>query len=148
MSTVRKRRFSDQFKAQAVKRVTDDGQPVAKVAGLLGVSPGSVYAWVSDYFAAAAQRELVEGHSYEIRRLEAELSRVTHERDLLRKLATYLSKPSQAVEAEQSRWNAEFKGGDWHDDRPYAQRAAPRSRIQRGPGRGRHCQLIGAVCPL
>jgi len=39
------RRFTEEFKEQAVRQVTDWGHPVSEVASRLGVSTDSPYAW-------------------------------------------------------------------------------------------------------
>jgi transposase len=67
---------------------------VAEVAVRLGVSAHSLYAWIKRYGAPAEQRAEREGQSYEIRRLKAELRRVTEERDILIKAAAYFAKQS------------------------------------------------------
>lgn len=43
------KRYTEEFKAEAVKQVTDRGHSVADVAGRLGVSIHSLYAWRKQY---------------------------------------------------------------------------------------------------
>lgn len=38
--------YPEEFKIEAVKQVTERGFPVADVAGRLGVSTHSLYAWI------------------------------------------------------------------------------------------------------
>jgi len=87
-----RQRYTDEFKAEAVKQVTERGHRVAEVAARLGVSQHSLYQWVR------ARRDGKEGapapQSDELRRLKAELKRVTEERDILKKAAAYFAKLS------------------------------------------------------
>ena len=83
------RRYPDEFKIEAVKQVTERGHPVVEVAGRLGVSQHSLYAWIKRYSLPEAERRAQAGQTAEIRRLKAELKRVTEERDILKKAAAY-----------------------------------------------------------
>lgn len=49
-------RFTGEFKAEAVRQVTERGHPVAEVAARLGVSSHSQYAWIKRYGVPPAQR--------------------------------------------------------------------------------------------
>ena len=89
------KRYPDEFKIEAVKQVTDRGYPVADVAARIGVSQHSLYEWIKKYSLPEPQRIEVEGQSAEIRRLKAELKRVTEERDILKKAAAYFAKESR-----------------------------------------------------
>jgi transposase len=74
--------FSDEFKRDAVAQITERGYPVAEVSQRLGVSAHSLYAWKRK-FAKASSGETEK--DAEIRRLKRELTRVTEERDILKK---------------------------------------------------------------
>lgn len=87
-------RYPEEFKIEAVKQVTERQRPVAEVAERLGVSIHSLYAWIRRYGQAPAERELETSQQAEIRRLKAELRRVTEERDILKKAAAYFAKQS------------------------------------------------------
>jgi transposase len=91
MSTVR---FTDEFKLEAVKQITEQQRPVADVAKRLGVSPHSLYAWVKRYGKPAPQRQQDTSEAAELRRLRAEVKRLTEERDILKKAAAYFAKES------------------------------------------------------
>lgn len=64
-------RYTDEFKQEAVRQVTDRGHSVAEVAGRLGVTTHSLYAWVKRFGNPGSQRELDQ--VAENRRLQAEL---------------------------------------------------------------------------
>ena len=79
-----KQRFTEEFKTEAVRQVAERGHPVAEVAARLGVSSHSLYAWIKRYGVPPTQRAQQDSQSEEIRRLKAELRRVTEERDILK----------------------------------------------------------------
>ena len=85
-------RFTPEFKEEAVKQVVDRGHPAAEVAERLGVSVHSIYAWVKRYSVPEPERKANDAQADEIRRLKAEIKRVTEERDILRKAAAYFAK--------------------------------------------------------
>jgi transposase len=88
------KRYTEEFKVEAVKQVTKRGHPVAEVASRLGVSGHSLYQWIKQYGAAPDERETVKDQQAEVRRLKAELKRVTEERDILKKAAAYFARIS------------------------------------------------------
>lgn len=88
------RRFTEEFKVEAVKQVTERGYPVAEVSKRLGVSTHSLYQWVRQYKVPESERLATKDQHAEIKRLKAEIKRVTEERDILKKAATYFAKTS------------------------------------------------------
>jgi len=86
------KRYSDEFKAEAAKQVIDQGRPAREVATRLGISLDSLYAWVREQRKAPAARQADTALAVENRRLQAELKRVTEERDILKKAAAYFAK--------------------------------------------------------
>jgi len=83
--------FSDEFKRDAVARITERGYPVAEVSQRLGVSPHSLYAWKKKF----SQPSGGDDRDAEIRRLKRELSRVTEERDILKKATAYFARDAK-----------------------------------------------------
>jgi transposase len=88
------KRFTEEFKIEAVKQITERGHAVAEVAGRLGVSTHSLYQWTKRYSVPQADREASKDQQAELQRLKAELKRVTQERDILKKAAAYFAKTS------------------------------------------------------
>lgn len=86
--------YTDEFKIEAVKQVTDRGHKVAEVAKRLGVSTHNLYAWVRKFGKAGPSARAEVEQSAEVRRLKAELRRITEERDILKKAAAYFAKQS------------------------------------------------------
>ena len=90
----KQQRYTEEFKLAAVKQVTERNYPVAEVAERLGVSSHSLYAWIRRYSQPGVQQQYDSSQQAEIRRLKAELRRVTDERDILKKAAAYFAKLS------------------------------------------------------
>ena len=88
-------RYPDSFKIEAVKQVTDRGRSVADVAQALGVSSHSLYAWIKRFGSSEEQQQIDSDQQVEIRRLKAELRRVTEERDILKEAAVYFASESK-----------------------------------------------------
>lgn len=87
-------RYTEEFKIEAVKQVTERGHPVADVAARLGVSAFSLYQWMKRYAKPAEQRQQGDDLQAENRRLKAELKRVSEERDILKKVTAYFARES------------------------------------------------------
>lgn len=88
------KRYTEEFKAEAVGQVLDKGHRAADVAQRLGVSQHSLYQWIKQRRATPTERQAEGSQSEEVRRLKAELKRVTEERDILKKAAAYFAKQS------------------------------------------------------
>ena len=82
-------RYTEEFKRDAVAQVTDRGYSVREVADRLGISTKSLYDWKSTYHKPEPERRQDALQATEIRRLKAELARVTEERDILKKATAY-----------------------------------------------------------
>jgi len=87
-------RFTEDFKLDAIKQITERGYSVAEVSQRLGVSTHSLYAWMKRYVASPGTAEK-DDHSSEIRRLKQELTRVTEERDILKTATAYFAKDAK-----------------------------------------------------
>jgi transposase len=90
----RGQRFTEEFRVEAVRQVTERGFRVKDVSERLGVSPHSLYQWIKRYGVPTEQRLVKEDQASRIKGLEAELRRVTEERDILKKAAAYFAKQS------------------------------------------------------
>jgi transposase len=86
-------RYTDEFKAEAIKQVTDRGYGVVEVSKRLGISDKSLYQWLR---AAKLQKEPdvskdIAALKLEVARLNAALKRASEERDILKKAAVYFA---------------------------------------------------------
>lgn len=89
-----RRKFTPEFKAEAVAMVEAAGGRVAQVARELGIHDSSFGNWVRMAREQAAGAPTAEERA-EIRELRRELERVTRERDLLGKAVGYFSAQSR-----------------------------------------------------
>ena len=88
------KRYTDEFKLEAVKQVLERGHGVVEVADRLGVHKHSLYEWVRAAKKPGSELVAESEQQKRIRRLEGELRRVTEERDILKKAAAYFAKQS------------------------------------------------------
>jgi transposase len=86
-------RYTDEFKEEAVKQVTERGYPVKEVADRLGISAVTLYNWLGGS-GKNRSRKVEEELLAENAKLKAELRRVQEERDILKKAAAYFAKAS------------------------------------------------------
>ena len=88
-------RYTAEFKAEAIKQITERGHGVVEVSKRLGVSDKSLYAWLkqSQQDDLPNSKDIV-ALKQELQRMKAELKRTTEERDILKKAAAYFAKLS------------------------------------------------------
>jgi transposase len=86
--------FTEDFKLDAIKQIAERGHSVADVSKWLGVSTHSLYSWTKRY-ATSPSAAVHDDQTAEIRRLKQELSRVTEERDILKKATAYFVKDAK-----------------------------------------------------
>jgi transposase len=95
---MQRRRFSREFKVEAVRLVKDRGVSVAQAARDLDVHENVLRKWVKEFGADPAHS--FPGHGQmkpehqEIERLRREVVRLKAERDILKKAAAYFAKES------------------------------------------------------
>ena len=83
--------FSDDFKRDAVAQITERGYPVAEVSRRPGVSQHSPDGWRKKFSAPSGG----DDRDAEIRRLKRELTRMTEERDILKKATAYFARDAK-----------------------------------------------------
>ena len=96
------KRFPEEFKIEAVRQIVERGHPVAEVSARLGVSTHSLYKWIKEQQLPPGQRQEQLSQTEELRRLKAELKRVTEERDILKKAAVRSTGQSNTLAASVS----------------------------------------------
>jgi len=85
------KRYTDEFKIEAVRLVAERGFKVAEVADRLGITTHSLYASLRKFGKPDVVQRAELDQSVEIRRLTSELRRVTEEREILKKAAAYFA---------------------------------------------------------
>lgn len=93
---MQRRKFSREYKLEAVKLVRDRGVSVAQAARDLDVHENVLRKWVKDH--GSDPRQAFPGHGQmkpeqlEIERLRKEVAKLKAERDILKKAAAYFAK--------------------------------------------------------
>lgn len=90
----KRRKFSSEFKREAVKLTHQPGVSCSQIALEIGVAPNLLSRWKRE--AEATNDKAFQGsgnpRDEEVARLKRELARVTKERDFLREAAAYFAK--------------------------------------------------------
>jgi len=89
------KRYTDEFKIGAVRQLTEGGHPVSEVAQRLGVTTKSLYDWKAKYGESSGDYQKERASQDELRRVKAELKRVTQERDILKEAAVFFAGESK-----------------------------------------------------
>jgi transposase len=92
-----RRKFSPQFKAEAVQLVIETGKPVAEVARDLGVNDGTLGNWVKAWRNAnpEPQPDLSPVERAHVKELEEENRRLRMENEFLKKAAAFFARTPQ-----------------------------------------------------
>ena len=89
------KRYPEEFKIEAVKQVTDRGYKISEVAHRLGITTKSLHDWIAKYGDQGSQHQTITSQQEELRKLKAELRRVTEERDILKEAAAFFASESR-----------------------------------------------------
>ena len=85
------KRYTDEFKKEAVKQVTERGYSVSEVAERLWTTTHSLHLWLKKFREASPRQADKDDLATENARLKADLKRMTEERDILKKAAKYFA---------------------------------------------------------
>jgi transposase len=92
-SKIERKKYSPQFKEQALERAKKDG--VAKVAKDLGLAESVIYNWRKQLEKTGIPFEDQKIQDAELARLKREVSRLSDENAFLKKVAAYFTKESK-----------------------------------------------------
>lgn len=90
-----RRKYTDEFKAAAVKLVLEEGQPVAKTARDLGLAESVLHSWVRQAKIDSGRGPagaLTSDERKELAKLRKENRVLKQERDILKKAAAFFAK--------------------------------------------------------
>ena len=94
-----RRRFSREFKVEAVRQVLENGRPLAQVARELDISASVLRRWKQQVAADSAEvfpgNGRMKAEDEELRRLRREVVRLRQERDFLKKTAKFFAGESR-----------------------------------------------------
>lgn len=85
-------RYSQEFKDEAVRQVTERKYPAKEVAERLGIPANTLYIWIRKAAPTSSAADELAASKKEVQKLKAELRRVQEERDILKKAAAYFAK--------------------------------------------------------
>lgn len=94
----KRRRYTAEFKAEAVGLVAASGRPLAQIARELGINEQCLRNWKRQAIRLRRTDGVDPNHfaqQEENRRLRRELARVTEERDILKKATAFFANQSQ-----------------------------------------------------
>jgi transposase len=91
-----RRRFTPEFKREAVRMMVEDGRPGTEVAHDLGIPPESLYRWKKELQSDPEEAFRGQGNrtsqDEELRRLRHENARLRGENEFLKKVSAYFAK--------------------------------------------------------
>ena len=84
-----RRRFTGEFKTEAVRLLEESGRPLQAVAEELGVHPNQLRMWRNEHLAAGSAEALArqKAEAAELARLRRENKRLEQENEILRRAA-------------------------------------------------------------
>ena len=89
-----RRRFTAEFKAEAVKRLLEGGRGLSEIATELGLSAGQLGQWRNEHLATGSAEALAarKAEQAETQRLKREVKRLEEEVEILRKAAAFFAR--------------------------------------------------------
>lgn len=94
MSNQTKRKYTHEFKQEAIKLVTEQGYKVSEAARNLGLSRSMLGRWHREFDAEKAGERLRGEEREELKRLRSEVKRLRMEREILKKATAFFAKES------------------------------------------------------
>ena len=94
MGRRRRRQFSPEFRAEAVRLVQSSDAPIATIAQQLGIGKGTLCRWV-DQARPSPREPLAEDERSELQRLRRENLQLKMERDILKKATAFFARQSE-----------------------------------------------------
>ncbi len=92
-----RKRYTKQFKEEALRLVSQEGVSLTQIAQDLGLDAGMLRRWRKDAETLGAKAFRGHGHAHDegLVQLKRELGRVKRERDFLKDAAAYFAKESK-----------------------------------------------------
>jgi transposase len=95
MSQTTRKKYSDEFKQEAVRLAVETDKPKSQIARELGIGESLLYSWIDKYDEAKSvgmTPEQLKAEREEVRQLKSELKRLKTENEILKKAAAYFAK--------------------------------------------------------
>jgi transposase len=94
MGRPRRKRYTAEFKAEAVRLVQTSDRPITEIAQQLGTTAKSLHEWVNELRPKPAER-LTSDERRELQTLRRENAQLRMEREILKKAAAFFAKESE-----------------------------------------------------
>lgn len=85
------KRYTQEFKEEAVALVVEQGYSVSQAATSLGINANMLYKWRDQLEAQRAANPLVEDEREELKRLRKETKRLRMEQEILKKASAFFA---------------------------------------------------------
>jgi len=89
-----KRKYTVEFKREAVRFLEETGRALGEVAEELKVSQSALWRWRKQYGTGASAPPLQPSEAEELRQLRRRVAVLEQEREFLKKAAAYFANPS------------------------------------------------------
>jgi transposase len=93
--SIKRRRFTEEYKGEAVRMWRESGRPLTQFARELGLTPSALDRWAKQQKKAehlGSTRTAMKAEREELQRLRRENETLRQERDFLRSAAAYFAK--------------------------------------------------------
>lgn len=92
----KKTKYTNEFRAEAVKLVTEQGYSQAEASRNLGINPKNLNRWVNENSSGKLPKERIRltAEQEELERLRKEVKRLRQEREILKKAAAFFANES------------------------------------------------------
>ena len=92
--TIERRKYTEEFKREAVRLMESSGKPIAEIARDLGINDNNLYRWRGLYGSQAEAKvdDSVTQMAAELKRLRHEVEVLRQERDILKKAMSIVSR--------------------------------------------------------
>lgn len=94
MEKRQRRRFTAEYKSEAVKRLAESGKPLQEVAAELGIHANQLRGWRNERLAAGSAEALArqKTEATELVRLRRENKRLEQENEILKRAAAFFAR--------------------------------------------------------
>ena len=98
MEKRKRRRFTAEYKAEAVKRLAESGKPLQEVSEELGVHRNQLRGWRNEHLAAGSAEAVArqKAEAAELARLRREVKRLEQENEILKRAAAFFAREAVA----------------------------------------------------
>jgi transposase len=94
MEKRQRRRFTAEYKSEAVKRLAESGKPLQEVAAALGIHADQLRGWRNEHLAAGSAEAVArqKAETAELARLRREVKRLEQENEILKRAAAFFAR--------------------------------------------------------